>query len=244
VADVWRRDGPADRERFGADLRPSHRRARDASIRGRTAALGGQLWPGERCGQAHDVYHSCRHRSGPTGHHQDTAAGLEERRQERLPGPSCPVVLTLPQALRALVRRNQQDRDDLVLRAAAPSLLKRAADPHDVGGLSGGLGVLHPWTRALVYPPPVHGLVPAGGLSADRTEWRPARQPSLVPVQARSKLFRGVFLALVCQERPDLPLPEAVWTNGWVVYGKPTGQGPEKGRNSLGRDCPPHRPDQ
>jgi hypothetical protein len=174
VADVLRLDGPDDRQRCGADLRPSHRRAMDDRIHCRTAALGGQLWPCERCGQEHDVYHACRHRRGPTCHHQAPEAWLEERRQERLPVPDFPVVLTQPQELWELVRRHQQDRDDSLRRAAAPSLIQLAADPPDVGGWLGVLGVLHTWTRALVDQPHVPCLVPAGGLSADQTEWRPA----------------------------------------------------------------------
>src|SRR2546430_9751151 len=97
VADVLRRDGPDNQERFGADLLPSHCRAMDAIIHGRRAAVGGQLWPCERCGQEHDVYHACRNRRCPTCHHQDTEAWLEARRLERLPVPYFHVVLTLPQ---------------------------------------------------------------------------------------------------------------------------------------------------
>jgi hypothetical protein len=235
VADVLRRDGPDYRERFGEDLLPSHRRAMDDLIHCRTEALGGQLLPCERCSQEHDADHACRNRSCPTCHHQDTEAWLEERRQELLPVPYFHVVLTLPQELRELVRRHQKDLYDILRRAAAQSLIQLAADPHDVGGLIGVLYVLHTWTRALVYHLHVHCLVPAGGLSADRTEWRPARQTYLVPVHALSKLFRGLFLALVCQERADLTLPEAVWTKGWVVYCKPTVQGPEQVLQYLGR---------
>ncbi len=144
---------------------------------------------------------------------------------------SCP----LPQELRELIRRHQKDLYDILLRAAAQALIKLAADPPYVGGLIGALCVLHTWTRTLVYHPHVHCLVPAGGVSPDRTHWRPARQSYLVPVHALSKLFRGRFLALVRQERPDLTLPKVVWTKGWRVYCKPTVQGPEKVLNDLGR---------
>jgi len=113
--------------------------------------------------------------------------------------------------------------------------MKLAADPHYVGGLIGVLCVLHTWTRTLAYHPHVHCLVPAGGVSADRTEWRPARTSYLVPVHALSQLFRGLFQVLVHQERPDLTLPESASTKGWVVYCKPTVQGPEKVLNYLGR---------
>src|SRR5882724_13035977 len=235
MADVFRRDGGEYLERCRQDLLPSYRRAMDDLFHGRTEAFGGHLWPCDHCGQAHYVDHSCRNRRGPTCHHLDTEAWLAERRQDLLSVPYVHVVLTLPQELRALVRSNQKDLYDILLRAAAPALITLAADPHDVGGLIGVLGVLHTWTRALVYHPHVHGLVPAGGISADRTEWRPARQTYLVPVRALSKLFRGLFLDLVRRERPDLAIPESVWTMEWGVYGTPAVQGTEQVLRYVGR---------
>jgi hypothetical protein len=217
MAAVLRRDGPAYQERCGEGLLPSHRRAMADLIHCRTEPLGGHLLQCERCGQEHYAYHSCRNRSGPKCHRDDTAVWLAERRQERLPVPDVHVVFTLPQELHERVRRHQKDLDDIVWRAAAPALLKLAMDPHDVGGLIGLLCVLPTWTRTRAYHPQVHGLVPAGGVSADHTEWRPARTSSLVPVHALAKLFRGLLLELVCQERPDLTLPASVWTTGGVV---------------------------
>ncbi|MGH8058432.1 MAG: IS91 family transposase, partial [Candidatus Entotheonellia bacterium] len=116
-------------------------------------------------------------------------AWLEERRQALLPVPSCHVVFTLPQELRPMVRQHQHALYDILLRAAAQSLIQLAADPHAVGGLMGVLGVLHTWTRALGSHPHVHCLVPAGGVSADRTEWRTAR-----PTLPRAR--PGAFAAL------------------------------------------------
>ena len=130
VADVCRSDGPADQERCGADLLPSHRRAMDAILHCRTAALGGHLLPCDHCGQEHYAYHSCRHRSCPKGHHHGTEVWLAERRQELLPVPSCHVVLPLPQELHELVRRPQQALDDRLLRAAAQALITLAMAPH------------------------------------------------------------------------------------------------------------------
>jgi hypothetical protein len=65
----------------------------------------------------------------------------------------------------------------MLLRAAAQSLTQLAADPYDKGDLMGSLWMLHTWTRALVYHPHVYCLVPAGGVSADRRPWQPARRP-------------------------------------------------------------------
>ena len=179
--------------------------------------MGGQLWPGDPGGQEQYVYHACRHRNGPQCHPHDTEVGLAARRQERLPVPAVPVVFIRPQALRALVRRHQQDRYALWRRAAAHARRKLAADPPDVGGLSGVLGLRPTWTRTLVSPPPGHCLVPAGGVSADRTAWRPARPSSLGPVHALAKLVRGLLLDLVRQARPDRTLPEGGWITGGAL---------------------------
>jgi hypothetical protein len=235
LAEVFRRDGGAYLARFGAELLPSHRRAIEDILHGRTEVLGGHLLPCDHCGQEHDVYHSCRHRSCPKGHRTATEAWLADRRQELLPVPYLHVVFTAPHALGEMIRRHQQDLYDILLRAAAQSLMKLAMDPHDVGGLIGILCVLHTWTRTLADHPHVHGLVPAGAVAPDRSQWQPARTSSLVPVQALSKLFRGRFRALVRQERPDLSLPESVWAQGWVVSGQPAIQGPEKVLNYWGR---------
>lgn len=222
-------------EQVGEEMRPSPRRAIEDRLACRTEGLGGQRWPGDHGGQEPDVSHSCRHRRGPTCHRLDTAAWLAERRQERLPVPSCQVVFTVPQAWREIIRRPQKDLYDSWRRAAAQALSTLAADPHDGGGLIGVLRVLHTWTRTLASHPHGHGLVPAGGVSADRTAWRPARTSSLVPVQALSTLCRGRFRALVRQERPDLTMPEAVWTKGWRVSCNPPVQGSEQGLHDLGR---------
>jgi Putative transposase/Transposase zinc-binding domain len=235
VADVFRSSGPAYQERFGADLLPSHRRAMEDILHCRTEALGGHLLPCDHCGQEHYADHSCRHRSCPKCHHYDTEGWLAARRQELRPVPDFHGVLPLPQELHELVRRHQQDLYDMVLRAAAQARSNLAMDPHDVGGLIGVLCILHTWTRTLTYHPHVHGLMPAGGVSADRTAWRPACTSSLVPGHALAKLFRGLFLERVHQERPDLSIPEVVWTKGWVVYCQPAVQGPEKVLNYLGR---------
>jgi hypothetical protein len=235
VADVFRRYGHEYLDRFGQDLLPSHRRTIEDLLACRTEALGGQLLQCARCGQEHDVYHSCRNRSCPKCHRLDSEAWLAERRRELLLVPYFHVVFTVPQKLREIMRRHQQDLYDIWLRAAAQALITLAADPHDVGGLIGGLCVLHTWSRTLAYHPHVHCLVPAGGVSTDRTEWRPARTSYLVPVHALSPLFRGVFRALVRQERPDLTILESVWTEGWVAYCKPALQGTEQVLNHLGR---------
>jgi hypothetical protein len=234
VADIFRLHGAQYLERFGSAMLPSHRRALRDLCNCRTAALGGQLYVCDHCGREHYVYHSCRNRACPKCHGKDTEDWLASRRQELLPVPYFHVVFTVPQELRDLVRQHQKAVYPILMKAAARALMKLAADPHYVGGLIGVLAVLHTWSRTLNYHPHVHCLVPGGGLSADG-QWRPAREGYLVPVRALSPIFRGIFLDLVTQALPDVAIPDSVWKQDWVVYCKPTVQGPENVLTYLGR---------
>jgi hypothetical protein len=200
VADVFRDDGPAYQERCGADLLPSHRRAMDDIIHCRTEALGGQLWPCDPCGQEHYASHSCRHRSGPTCHRHDTEIWLAARRQALLPVPYFHVVLTLPHELWELVRRHQKDLYDCGS-APRPKRSSRSLQTPMMSGLIGVLCVLHPWTRTRVYHPHVPCLVPAGGGSADRSEWRPARPTWCLSMPSR-RCFAACFSLWCVQNAP------------------------------------------
>jgi len=95
--------------------------------------------------------------------------------------------------------------------------LKPTADPHYVGGLVGVMTVLHTWGLTLTYHPHVHCLVTGGGISADGPQWLPARPDYLVPVQALSKLFRGLVLDRIRWQLPELELPASVRQKDWVA---------------------------
>jgi hypothetical protein len=146
-----------------------------------------------------------------------------------LPVPYFHVVFTLPSELRDLVRRHQRVLLHVLMTTAAESLQALARDPHYVGGALGILAVLHTWTRALIYHPHVHCLVPGGALvpnaASQALTWRPARGNFLVPVRALSVRFRARFLARLQERLPDAVVPPGLWQKPWVVYCKPTVQG-------------------
>jgi hypothetical protein len=234
VADIFRLHGEAYRERFGKNMLPSHRRALSDIRDCRTAAMGGQLYVCDQCGQEHYVYHSCRNRSCPKCHGKQTRQWLEARRKELLPVPYFHVVFTVPSELHGLVRANQIALYSRLMKAAAESLIKLAGDPKYVGAQIGVMAVLHTWTRNLNYHPHVHCLVPGGGLSAEG-QWRPAGEGYLVPVRALSRIFRGKFLDELARILPNAAIPVAARNQDWVVYCKPTVQGAENVLNYLGR---------
>ena len=81
------------------------------------------------------------------------------------------------------------------MRAAAQTLLTLGRDRNRLGAELGITAVLHFWTRELAFHPHVHCIVTAGGLTADRRRWRPARQRHLFPLKVLGALFRGKVLA-------------------------------------------------
>jgi hypothetical protein len=223
VAEVFRRFADDylsahDAGKGGASMLPSHRRAITDILGCRTEALGGHLWRCDACSAEVYSYHSCKNRSCPKCHTDQTKRWLEARKIEMLPCRYFHVTITVPEELRDVLRANQRDGYALLMKAAAESIIEIARDSRYVGATVGVLAVLHTWTQQLNYHPHVHCLVTGGGVSDDGSHWHPARNGFLVPVQALAKLVRGKLKAALAKRRPDLVLPKAAWRKPWVVH--------------------------
>jgi hypothetical protein len=235
VADVFRCYGSEYIQKFGQRMPSSHRRAFKDILRCRTPAMGGHVFECDHCGRQHYSYHSCRNRSCPKCHKSDIQAWLQGRQKELLPVPYYHVIFTLPHELRAFARRNQQEVYGLLIKSAAHSIVKLAADSRYVGGRVGVMAVLHTWGSNLSYHLHVHCLVTGGGLSSDGSTWIPAREDYLVPVRALSRLFRGNFLDRISRQFKDMNLPKSIRQKEWVVHCKPAVQGTGAVLNYLAR---------
>jgi len=197
--------------------------------------MGGHVFECNHCGKLQYSYHSCRNRSCPKCHKSDNQAWLQGREKELLPVPYYHVIFTLPHELRTFARRNQQKVYGLLIKSAAHSIIKLAADPRYVGGLVGVMAVLHTWGSNLTYHCHVHCLVTGGGLSSDGRTWMPARENYLVPVRALSRLFRGNFLDRIRRQFEDINLSKSIRQKDWVVHCKPAVQGSRTVLNYLAR---------
>jgi hypothetical protein len=163
----------------GGSLLPSHRRAITDIIACRTETLGGHLWRCDACSAEVYSWHSCKNRSCPKCHTDQTARWLEARRIEMLPCRYFHITITVPEVLRNLLRANQRDGYALLMKAAAESIIEIARDSRYVGATVGVLAVLHTWTQQLNHRPHVHCLVTGGGVSDDGSQWHPARNSFL-----------------------------------------------------------------
>ncbi len=239
LADVVRRFGRAYLERHGGGVLPSHVRALSAIEHCRTPSMGALLGVCAKCDRRHLLYHSCRHRACPRCGFEQTEKWLARQRALVLPVPYFHVTFTLPSELRRLVRSHQRALVGVLFHAAYDALAEMCADPRRLGGRSGALAVLHTWTRALIYHPHVHMLVPGGALQSDGT-WRPARQRRrqlyLVPERALARLFAGKFLAAARRVLPAAtPIPSIKQGAKWIVAVRRVESGPDAVLQYLGR---------
>jgi Putative transposase/Transposase zinc-binding domain len=233
VADIVRAAGPQVCQRLA--VLPSQQRTLQAILECRTSALGGQVYACDHCDALQYSYHSCGNRHCPKCHGQQTQRWLQGQCARLLPCPYYLVTFTLPWELRALARSRQKILYHLLLSAGARSLQKLCADPTWLGGQPAMTGVLHTWTRAMLYHPHAHFLVSAGGLSKDGQSWFPAKNPAfLVPVHALSKIFRAKIRDGLAAGGMLGQVPAGVWAKPWVVHVQPAGNG-ERVLEYLGR---------
>ena len=203
---------------------PSHRRAMQDIETCRTETLGGQLYFCQQCQELRYSYHSCKNRHCPKCQNEQANEWLKEQSELLLPAHHFLVTFTLPAELRAVARSHQKTIYNLLFRTSAAALLQLAQDLRFVGGRLGMVGVLHTWTRQLLYHPHVHYIVTGGGLTDDG-RWRSSRQDFLVPVKALSPIFSAKFRDALKQTELFPQVPPRVWQKHWVVHSEPVGSG-------------------
>jgi hypothetical protein len=253
VADVFRRFGPAFRDRNGASLSAARRRAMVAIESCRTAALGGHVDQCDDCGHQRVSFNSCRYRCCPKCQGLERARWLEDRQAELLDVPYFHVVFTVPAEIEVIAFHNQTVVYDILFRAASETMRKIAADPKHLGAESGCLGVLHTWGQSLQHHPHAHFLVPGGGIAPDGNSWVACRPAFFLPVTVLSRMFRGLFLHYLMKAfaadalhffsaHRHLHEPAAfrrylapVWNTDWVVYAKRPFAGPAQVLDYVGR---------
>ena len=234
VADVFRQFGDAYLAAFGGSMLPSHKRAIQDIIACRTEAMGGHLYECDSCHQEIYSYHSCKNRSCPKCHTDQTRRWLDLRKEEMLPIPYFHVTVTVPEILRPLFLANQNDAYRIFMQACADSIRELAKDPRYVNGLVGTLMVLHTCNQQMLYHPHTHSLVTGGGITDDGS-WNPANEGFLFPLKALSMLVRGKFLTTLKRLRPDINIPESAWQQNWVSHCTVWGKGEQAVLDYLAR---------
>jgi len=199
----------------------------------------------------------CRNRHCPRCQSNARDRWIDARSRELLPTPYVHVVFTLPHELAPLALQNKRFVYDLLFRTSAETLLQIARDPKHLGADIGFFSVLHSWNQKLEHHPHIHCVVPAGGLSPDRTRWIPSHPKFFLPVEVLAEVFRGKFYEALKEafaqgqlgfhgNLKPLRHPKAfssllrqMFRKKWVVYAKRPFGGPEHALRYLG--CYTHR---
>jgi putative transposase len=163
------------------------------------------------------------------------------------------VVFTLPHELSTIVLQNKRLLYDLLFRASAETMLEVARDPKHLGADIGLLSVLHTWGQNLQHHPHIHCIVPAGGLTKDRSGWIAASPRFFLPVYVLSRVFRRKFAdgleqifdqdklqfhgSIISLAQPDCfqRFVHKLFRQRWVVYAKPPFGGAEHVLHYLAR---------
>ena len=182
---------------WGHTLSYQQRRAFRDICACRTPALGAHIEQCDHCGQQTTAYNSCRSRCCPKCQSTARDKWLEAQSKQLLPVPYCHVVFTLPHEFSALALQNPKLIYGMLFQAVSETLLTIAADPRRLAARIGYLAVLHTWSQQLLHHPHLHCLVPAGGLSLDRSRWVRCRGRFFLPAAVLKARFRSRFLLLV-----------------------------------------------
>ena len=163
------------------------------------------------------------------------------------------VVFTLPHALNMLCEQNPAVLYGLLFWASARTLLEVAADTKHLGAQIGFLSILHTWGQNLLLHPHLHCVIPAGGLSSDRTRWVRPKYAFFLPVKVLRRVFRGKFvdglrrahrhkqlrfggpLTALEESKNFAAFLRTLFRQDWVVYAKPAFGGPAQVLRYLGR---------
>jgi hypothetical protein len=216
-------------------LSAQQRRAFDAMLSCRTAALGGHVDRCEGCGHELISYNSCRNRHCPKCQAMRRERWVAREGCDLLDVGYWHVVLTVPHELACVFWRNQREMYNLLFRCAWETVSAFAADRRWMGARTGATAVLHTWGRQPRYHPHVHMVVPSGGLTG-RGTWRRCGRDFFAPVRAMSKVFRAKLLGGVRRLAPTLDLGgsaahlaeggalgalvDGLFSKDWVVYCK------------------------
>ena len=192
-------------DEYGERMLAVHRRALDNIINCHTPQAGALLYHCDHCHLITSLFPSCGHRHCPACSHKANNDWLDAQRQKLLPVDYYLVTFTLPVQLRQFVYSHQKWAYQALFVAAKQTLDAFFKNDKKLGEHTGYLAVLHTHSRQLKFHPHVHFVVPAGGLNKSKTLWQEKSGKYLFKTDNLAKVFRGKFIALMCEASYYLP---------------------------------------
>jgi len=162
----------------------------------KTGALGSHFRQCDQCPYVDKAYNSCRNRHCPNCQQKDREEWLERRMKELLPTGYYHLVFTVPHQLNGIFLQNKKQMYGILFKAASETVLELCKDTKHLGADTGLVTVLHTWGQNMMEHPHLHCIMPAGGLSFDKTHWVHTHKSNdfFIHYKVLSKKFRGKFL--------------------------------------------------
>ena len=209
------------------------KKAVEAIIACRTAALGAHVDRCDVCGFEKISYNSCRNRHCPKCQTLAKEDWIDKQKQNLINCRHFHVVFTVPADLRPVFFQHKQLMYGLLFKAASETLLELCADKKYLGAKPGITAILHTWGQNLSYHPHLHCIVTGGGLTT-LEKWKVGKKKFFIPVKVLSRKFRGKLLKYLRQQEfqfynklEHLNHPErfksllkTLYNYDWVVYCK------------------------
>ena len=231
VADALRQHADGYLTQYGERMPIEHKRVLALITRCRTGELGHLRYDCGNCRHTHWVGRSCGNRHCPNCQADKTEIWLAQRTAQLLPVPYFLVTVTVPEALRKIVRANQRVCYQAIFDSGSQTIRELASGKRFIGtDRLGFLGALHTWGRdPSVYHPHVHFVVPGGGVSADGSRWQAAPDNFLLPAKAASIVYRAKFRDAMEKSgllgEIDSKVGKQIWKQSWVVDVEAVGDG-------------------
>jgi hypothetical protein len=236
IQDIFRQYGGIYLDKYGDRMPASHKKALHAIINCRSSKLGGEVYYCQKCKEYHYSYHSCGNRHCVVCGNDDAGHWIENQHKNLLPFTYFLATFTMPEELRNLCRSNQKLFYNILFKASSEALKKLGKDEKYLGAEIGFTGILHTWSRALIYHPHVHYLIPGGGVTENGNSVRFSDDDFLIHVKPLSIIFKAKFRDELNTKAPDLfmQIPVKTWKRDWVVHIKAVGDG-QKAVEYMGR---------
>jgi hypothetical protein len=237
IQEIFRRHGPEYLKKFGNNMPANHKKALNAILNCRSGSYGGEVYFCQKCNEYHYSYHSCKNRHCPVCGNDDSASWISKNMDKMLPVTYFLGTFTLPDVLRRFARSHQKLFYTILFKASSDALKVLARDKKYLAADTiGMIAVLHTWSRALIYHPHVHYLIPGIGINAKDKKIRFSDDNFLIHVKPLSIIFRAKFREALKERSPQIfkQIQSNIWKQPWVVHLKPVGNG-EKALDYMGR---------
>lgn len=169
------------------------RKAAQALMSCRTAALGGHV---QSCEAGHFDriwYNSCKHRLCPQCAFIQIERWLIKQKARLLRSDHYHVIFTLPEELHPLWLSQTEIMMKHLFSSVTSTLMELLADAKYLGAKPGIIAALHTWGQTLRLHPHLHCIVTGGGMTASG-QWIAVKNGFLLPARVVMKRYRTVIM--------------------------------------------------